>query len=120
MKKAALLLIAILGLALIPTIGEESRAEPEFTEEYVTVTYYVDGESIATVGMIKGHVPIYIPSVPDGYTGWDKDLTQPVYEDMIVNAIPEESTNMWLFYCIAFVIVVLMIGALGFYIAPRP
>lgn len=105
MNKAVLLVAVVLSLMMIPAIAGDMEAKSQFTDEYVVVTYYVDDQVMMVTGLVKGTAVGYIPPLPEGYSAWDVDLTQPIYKDTDVHAIPEEPPIPWLYIFIGVVAV---------------
>lgn len=92
--KIRLVLMTLLAiLALTVCVCDEGSEGVVFDKEYVTVTYMTEDGTYFSCILEKGKTPesFYVPPVPEGYTGWDTDLSQPVYEDTVVHAIPGKS-----------------------------
>lgn len=89
MKKVFVPAIAILAVLLVaPIISECDAADSEVMH---SVTFIAGDRTVMTIYVYEGDTLSYIPGVPEGYSGWDTDLSQQVYEDTVVHAIPEES-----------------------------
>ena len=72
----------------------DTESDALLDKEYVTITYVVDDRMYMQNIIEKGTAPaaFYYPPVPEGYTEWDTDLTQPVYKSIYVHAIPEDKS----------------------------
>ena len=89
MKKVLIPALAILAVLLVIPISDECDAvDPEVMH---AVTFVAGDRIVMTIYVYEGNTLSYIPGAPEGYSGWDTDLTQPIYEDTVVHAIPDES-----------------------------
>ena len=89
MKTVLIPALAILAVLLVIPISDECDAvDPEVMH---AVTFIAGDRTVMTIYVYEGNTLSYIPGVPEGYTEWDTDLTQPIYEDTVVHAIPDES-----------------------------
>lgn len=84
------------GMQWDPTVDLDAPVTADMTVNAVplkvTVTFAVDGDVIAILTQTidyGGTVDMELLggyTFPDGYTGWDADLTMPFYRDTVVNA----------------------------------
>ena len=87
MKKVFVPAIAILAVLLVaPILGECDATDSEVMH---SVTFIAGDRTVMTIYVYEGDTLSQLPGVPEGYSGWDTDLSQPVYEDIVVHAIPE-------------------------------
>ena len=92
MKKVFVPAIAILAVLLVaPILGECDATDSEVMH---SVTFIAGDRTVMTIYVYEGDTLSHIPGVPEGYSGWDTDLSQPVYEDTVVHAISERDYTL--------------------------